>query len=109
MSIFKKIIEGELPSEKIFENERILAIKDKYPVAPFHILIIIKKEIKDIQSMKKEDMDLLKEVFEVAQKIAKKFDLDGYRIITNNGKMAGQTIFHLHFHMISGRRLGAMG
>lgn len=109
-SIFKKIIDGELPCEKVFENERILVIKDKFPIAPVHILIMPKKEIKDMQSMKEEDMDLLKEIFTVAQNMGKKFKIEkGYRLLTNNGEISGQSIFHLHFHLIGGRRLGGMG
>lgn len=110
MSIFKDIIERKLPAEIVFENERIIAIKDKYPIAPVHLLIMPKKEIHSIQKMKKEDFYLFGEIIEVAQKLAKEFDiLDGYRLLTNNGSGAGQTIFHLHFHLIGGRRLGPMG
>lgn len=109
-SIFKKIIDKELPSEIVFENENILAIKDKFPISPIHILIMPKKEIKNIQSLKKEDFFLLKEIFEVSQKLAKEFKIsDGYRLLTNNGENSGQTIFHLHFHLIGGKKLGKMG
>lgn len=105
-TIFGKIILGEIPAEKVFENERILAIKDIHPAAPVHLLIIPKKEIRDIQSLQPEDMHLLKEVVEVAQKLAVEFGVDkGYRLLTNNGPDAGQTIFHLHFHLIGGRPL----
>ena len=110
MSIFKKIINGELPAEKVFENENILAIKDKFPIAPVHILIMPKKEIASIQEMKKEDFHLMGEMVEVAQKLAKEFEIEkGYRLLTNNGGNAGQTIFHLHLHLIGGRKLGPMG
>ncbi len=108
-SIFTKIINGELPSDKVFENERILAIKDIYPVAPVHLLIIPKKPIPDLQSVSKEDLSLISEMIEVAQQLAKEFKVEeGYRLITNNGKEAGQEIFHLHFHLIGGRKLGAL-
>ncbi len=110
-TIFGKIIKGELPAEKIFENERILAIKDIAPVAPVHILIIPKKEIPDLQSVMAEDLPLLAEIFEVAQKLAKELELEksGYRLLTNNGPDAGQVILHLHFHLIGGKRLGHIG
>jgi len=109
-SIFKKIIDKELPSNILFENENILAIEDKFPIAPYHILIMPKKEIQNIQSLKKEDFFLLEEIFKVAQNLAKKFNIsDGYRLLTNNGENAGQTISHLHFHLIAGKRLGKMG
>ncbi len=109
-TIFEKIINGDLPSTKVFENERILAIKDINPVAPVHLLIISKKVIPSLQEMKKEDMPILEEIVEVAQKLAKEFKVDkGYRLLTNVGTPSGQTIYHLHFHLIGGRDLIAMG
>ena len=108
-TIFGKIIKGELPAEKVFENDRILAIKDLYPKAPIHLLIMPKKEIKNLQSLSPEDLGLMAGIIAVAQKLAKEFKIeDGYRLITNNGSDAGQIIFHLHFHLIGGRPLGGM-
>ena len=105
-TIFGKIIAGSLPSQKVFENERILAIKDLYPVAPVHILIMPKKEIPSLQELQPEDFALLGEIVAVAQKLAIEFDItDGYRLLTNSGSEAGQTVFHLHFHLIGGRPL----
>lgn len=105
-TIFARIIDRELPADIVFENDRMIAIKDLYPVAPVHLLIMPKKEIKDIQSLQPEDYALVGEVVEVAQKLAKEFGVaDGYRLLTNNGTSAGQTIFHLHFHLIGGRDL----
>ena len=109
-TIFGKIIAGQIPCEKVFENERIIAFKDIAPAAPVHILIVPKKEIPDLQSLKAEDLPLIGEVVQVAQKLATEFDIeDGYRLLTNNGPGAGQTIFHLHFHLIGGRRLSHLG
>ncbi len=109
-SIFGRIIKGELNAEKVFENERILAIKDIHPIAPVHLLIMPKKEIYNIQSMEPEDLPLLGEIVSIAQKLAEEFGVEeGYRLLTNNGPDAGQTIFHLHFHLIGGRILGHMG
>lgn len=108
-TIFSKIIQGEIPSEKVFENERIIAFKDIYPAAPVHILIVPKKEIKDLQSLKAEDLPLISEIITVAQSLADQFKItDGYRLLVNNGPKAGQTIFHLHFHLIGGKQLGAL-
>lgn len=108
-TIFSKIIKGELPATKVFENERILAIKDINPAAPVHLLIISKKEIQGLQTATAEDMPLLAEMLGVAQELAKKFGIqDSYRLLTNNGAAAGQTIFHFHFHLIGGRKLGPM-
>jgi histidine triad (HIT) family protein len=105
-TVFGKIIAGELPSEVVYENDRIIAIKDIAPVAPVHILIMPKKEIPDLQSMTKEDTALMAEIVSIAQELAKKYNItEGYRLLTNNGRGAGQTVFHLHFHLIGGRPL----
>lgn len=106
-TIFKKIIDGELPCDKVFENERIIAFKDIAPAAPVHIIIVPKKEFPNISAVTEEDGPLLAEIIMVANELAKKFKItDGYRLLTNNGHMAGQTIFHLHFHLIGGTHLG---
>jgi histidine triad (HIT) family protein len=108
-TVFAKIIAGELPADKVFENERIIAFKDIHPVAPVHILIVPKKEIPDLQSVSPEDLPLIAEMVQVAQALAKRFNItDGYRLLTNNGSLAGQIVFHLHFHLIGGRKLGAL-
>ena len=108
-NVFLKIIDGELPCDKVFENERIIAFKDIAPVAPVHILIVPKKPIENMDAITKEDSALLGEMMWVASQLAKEFGLeDGYRLLTNNGKEAGQCVFQLHFHLIGGRRLGPM-
>ncbi|MCH9630405.1 MAG: Purine nucleoside phosphoramidase [Chlamydiia bacterium] len=108
-TIFKKIIDKELPAEVVFENENILVIKDINPQAPIHLLIIPKKEIKNINALKAEDASVFKEIVLAAQKMAEMFNVEDYRLLTNNGKGAGQTVFHLHFHFLAGRDLGALG
>jgi histidine triad (HIT) family protein len=108
-TVFGLIIQGRIPSKKVFENERILAIEDIHPVAPVHILIMPKKEIRNLQSVEPHDYPLIAEIVGVAQQIAEEKGVaDGYRLLTNNGEEAGQTIFHLHFHLIGGRVLGKM-
>jgi histidine triad (HIT) family protein len=109
-TVFGKIIAGKIPCKKVFENERILAIEDIAPVAPVHILIMPKKEIASLQDLKKEDFPLIGEIIAVAQNLAMQYEItDGYRLLTNSGIEAGQTIFHLHFHLIGGRRLSHLG
>lgn len=109
-TIFEKIIEGEIPSEKVYENAHVIAIKDIDPKAPVHILIITKKNIPDFQSLEPSDYYLLGEVAKAAQEIAIEMKLaGGYRLLVNNGPFAGQTIFHLHFHLLGGAPLGEMG
>lgn len=106
-NVFQKIIDEELPCDKVFENERIIAFKDIAPAAPVHILIVPKKHIPNISAIGPEDGPLLAEIITVANELAKTFKiLDGYRLLTNNGSMAGQTVFHLHFHLIGGCHLG---
>ncbi len=109
-SVFSLIIEGKIPSEKLYESSTLIAIKDIAPVAPVHILIIPKKEIRNLQSMSDQDLPILMEVAKVAQDLAEKFEIDqsGYRLITNCESQAGQTVFHLHFHLIGGKALGPM-
>lgn len=109
-SIFGKMIRKELPADIVYEDDKILAIKDIYPAAPVHLLIIPKIEYKDLQSIPFEELSILVEIGRVAQQLAKEFKItDGYRLLTNNGSAAGQTVFHLHFHLLGGRHLGALG
>lgn len=109
-TVFGLIIEGKLPSKKVYEDEFILAIEDIHPIAPVHILIIPKKPIPNLQSVEPEDLHLIQKAVAIAQKLAVQFEMeDGYRFLTNNGSDAGQIIFHLHFHLIGGRVLGSIG
>ncbi|MGK5594814.1 MAG: histidine triad nucleotide-binding protein [Parachlamydiaceae bacterium] len=108
-TVFSKILKGELPAEKVYENEHVLAFKDIHPKAPVHILIIPKKEIKDIQSVQANDYPLLVEIIRAAQAIAEEQDVaDGYRLVTNSGPLAGQEVYHLHFHLLGGKKLGSI-
>ncbi|MBY0530040.1 MAG: histidine triad nucleotide-binding protein [Rhabdochlamydiaceae bacterium] len=109
-TVFSKIIAGELPCDKVFENDRILAFKDIAPVAPVHLLIVPKKPFPDLQSVPLEELPLIAECLAVAQKLAVEFGIaEGYRLLTNNGPDSGQIIFHLHFHLIGGRKLHHLG
>ncbi|MBI2809789.1 MAG: histidine triad nucleotide-binding protein [Candidatus Melainabacteria bacterium] len=105
-TVFAKIIAGQIPSKKVFENERILAIEDIAPLAPVHILIMPKKEIRNLQDVKPEDLPLIAEIVQVAQQLADEYNIEeGYRLVTNNGSEGGQAVFHLHFHLLGGRQL----
>lgn len=104
--IFCKIIDGEIPSSKIFENEWIYAFKDINPEAPCHILVIPKKHIASMDEITEENSVYVSKIFESIPKIAKLGGAEnGYRVISNCGKDAGQTVFHLHFHVIGGTEL----
>ncbi|MCC6128224.1 MAG: histidine triad nucleotide-binding protein [Chlamydiae bacterium] len=109
-TVFGLIIQGKLPSTKVYESEHVLAIEDIHPVAPVHILIMPKKEIPDFQHIEPEDWPIVQEMFQVAQQIAEEKGIaGGYRLLTNNGADAGQLIFHLHFHLIGGKVLAKIG
>lgn len=103
-TIFSKIIRREIPAKIVFENDDVLAFNDINPQAPTHILIIPKKPIKDVASSKDGDSDLLGKLLLAARDIAKEFGLSSYRIVTNNGADAGQSVFHLHLHLLGGRQ-----
>ena len=107
--IFCKIVKGEIPSEKVYEDENVLAFKDINPEAPIHILVIPKKHIENILDIKKEDKDIINDIFAAINKMAIKLGIDkeGFRVISNCGKNAGQEVMHLHFHIIGGKKLGS--
>ncbi len=106
-SIFKDIIDKKIKAEIIYEDDDILCFKDVKPVAPIHLLIIPKKEIKTVNDVQDSDVKLLGKLFTSAKKIASKLniDKDGYRLVVNCNKIAGQTVYHLHMHLIAGRKL----
>lgn len=109
-SIFARIISGELAAEKVYEDDKVLAIRDIHPQAPVHILIMPKKAYHDLQSVPPEELSIVGDIARIAQKLAEEFEVaDGYRLLTNNGMSAGQTIFHMHFHLLGGRDLGGLG
>lgn len=104
--IFCKIIRGEIPSNKVYEDDEILAFKDINPLAPVHILIIPKKHIETADDLEVEDEAVIGKIFTVIKKLAKENNLDnGYRIINNCGEDGGQEVKHLHFHLLGGRKL----
>lgn len=105
--LFCKIIKGEIPSEKVYEDDEILAFKDINPLAPVHILVIPKKHIETADDIEEIDEPIIGKIFTVIKKIAKENNLEnGYRIINNCKEDGGQEVKHLHFHLIGGRKLG---
>ena len=106
--LFCKIAAKEIPSEKVYEDEFVYAFKDINPVAPVHIIVIPKTHIESANEINKENSKEAQKVFEVIPQIAKiaRVDETGYRVITNIGEDGGQTIKHLHFHIIGGKKLG---
>jgi len=104
-TIFGKIIRGELPADKVYEDDRALAFRDINPAAPTHILVIPKKHIVNLLDAEEEDAEILGHLMIVAAKVAKEQGLteDGFRLAVNNGAGVGQTVFHLHLHVLGGR------
>lgn len=105
--IFCKIIAGEIPSTKVYEDETVFAFKDINPMAPVHILIVPKEHIESVNGITAENSAVVAHIFEVAAKLAEEFGVakDGYRVVTNCGAYAGQSVFHLHFHLLGGMQL----
>lgn len=105
--LFCKIISGEIPSTKVYENDDVLAFRDISPQAPEHIVIIPKKHINSANGLNEENAEVVGKVFLAAAKIARDlgFSEKGYRIVNNCGKDGGQTVMHLHFHLLAGRNL----
>jgi len=105
--IFCKIINKEIKTDLVYEDDKFIAFNDISPVAPLHLLIIPKKHIESINHLAKKDRELVGELFLTAQKIAKeqKVDQTGYRLIINVGKDAGQTVSHLHLHLLGRKEL----
>ena len=104
--IFCKIAEGSIPSTKVYEDEMILAFRDIAPMAPTHILVIPIAHIGSVQDITPENSAVVTHIFEVIPQIAAKEGLtNGYRVVSNCGSDAGQTVPHLHFHVLGGREL----
>lgn len=106
--LFCKIINGEIPSDKVYEDELVYAFNDISPTAPTHVLIIPKKHIATLNDVTEDDEKLIGHIYFVAEKIAKEKGIaeDGYRVVSNCNKNAGQTVFHIHFHLLGGREFG---
>ena len=106
--LFCKIINGDIPSEKVYEDEYVLGFKDINPAAPIHILVIPKKHIDSLACLNEEDKEYVWNIHEAMNIIAKQenFINDGFRVIVNCGKDAGQEVMHLHYHLLAGKKMG---
>ncbi len=105
-TVFAKIIRREIPADIVYEDDLVLAFRDVAPQAPTHILVIPKKPIPQIELATAEDRDLLGHLLLTATTIAKAAGLlEGYRLVINNGAQGGQTVYHLHLHILGGRDL----
>ncbi|MCQ3935816.1 MAG: hypothetical protein DPW18_02095 [Chloroflexi bacterium] len=109
--IFCKIIKGEIPSTNVYKDEQMTAFRDINPAAPTHILIVPNRHIDSVNMLIPEDEPLLGRLFSVARQLAEKEGIaeDGYRLVVNTNAGAGQTVFHLHMHLLGGRQMKALG
>ena len=105
--IFCKIIAGEIPSKKVYEDEHVYAFYDINPQAPVHVLVIPKRHISSVAAIDAENAPVVAQVFCAIANIARELGLEeqGYRVVSNCGEAAGQTVFHLHFHILGGKQL----
>ncbi|ADO76804.1 histidine triad nucleotide-binding protein [Halanaerobium praevalens] len=105
--LFCKIIAGKMETEFIYQDEELVVFKDISPQAPVHLLIVPKKHIANLNQLNKRDNNLVGQIYQVAQKMAAKYDIDqsGYRVVSNCGQDGGQTVNHIHFHLLGGREL----
>ena len=105
--IFCKIVAGEIPSDKIYEDETVIAFRDIHPQAPVHFLVVPKEHIKSAAEINSANSGVIAHCFEVISKLAVQEKLDdGFRVINNCGENAGQTVPHIHFHVLAGKILG---
>ena len=104
-TIFARILRGEIPCDEIYSDDRCLAFRDIAPIAPVHLLIIPRKPLESLREADETDVELLGHLLLVAAKGAKQGELDSWRTVINSGEGAGQTVFHLHVHVIGGRSL----
>ena len=106
--LFCKIIDGEIPSQKVYEDDKCLAFKDISPMAPIHFLVVPKEHFASAAEVTEENEALIGHIYTVIAKLAKEMGFaDGYRVVTNVGALAGQTVHHIHFHVLSGKVLGS--
>ncbi|MGN0603445.1 MAG: histidine triad nucleotide-binding protein [Oscillospiraceae bacterium] len=105
--IFCKIATGEIPSTKVYEDDKVLAFKDINPLAPVHILVIPKTHIESVAEITAENSAVVAHIFEVIAKVAKEqgIDKDGFRVVSNCGENGCQSVKHLHFHILGGKKL----
>lgn len=104
-TLFSKIIAGDIPSDRVYEDDQCIALRDINPAAPTHILVVPRREIPRLDAMSEADEPLVGHLMRVATLVAKQEGLGDFRLVVNNGAGAGQTVFHLHLHVIGGRGL----
>lgn len=103
--VFCKIVNREIEAKYLYEEDQFIVIKDKSPKTSIHYLFITKKHIKNLASMEKEDFEIASKMFSLSKDISKWENIKDFKLLTNNGKLAGQEIFHFHMHFLAGQNL----
>lgn len=105
--LFCKINRGDIPSNKVYDGDDVFAIEDVNPQAPVHLLIIPKKHLSTLQDIEEKDFEMIGSIFDVANQLAadKKLESSGFRVVANCGAGAGQSVFHIHYHLLGGRAM----
>jgi histidine triad (HIT) family protein len=105
--LFCKIVNKEVDTDIVFEDEKVIVFEDIKPQAPVHLLIVPKTHTENILALEDDGFDIVSHIHKVAVKMAKKYDLDedGFRLVNNNKEKAGQSIFHIHYHLLGGRQM----
>ena len=108
MTIFQRIIDRQIPADIVYEDDRCLAFRDVKPQAPTHVLVIPKKQIASVDAIADADGEIISHLWKVIRDLARQLQVEkqGYRVVVNCGPAAGQTVDHLHFHLLAGRELG---
>ncbi len=105
-TLFEKIIEGEIPADIVYEDDQCVAFRDVNPQAPFHVLLVPRKPLARLGHATQDDVPLLGHLLLVAPRIARDNGYDDFRLVINNGPTAGQSVYHLHLHILAGRAMG---
>lgn len=108
MTLFARIVAGEIPADKVYEDEHVVAFRDIHPQAPVHVLLVPRKPLVNIADAGPDDALLLGRLLLAAAEVARRLGLetDGYRVVTNIGENGGQSVYHLHLHLLGGRSMG---
>ena len=104
--LFCKIIKGEIPSQKVYEDDAVFAFKDVQPIAPVHYLFVPKTHICCAKKINDDNAQYVGDIFKAIAKVAENENIESYRVINNCGEDAGQSVMHLHFHMLAGQKMG---
>jgi histidine triad (HIT) family protein len=105
--LFCRIVAGEIPSDRVYEDDDVIGFRDIHPQAPTHVLLVPRRHVPDVDTLEDDDGGLLRALFAAVRRVAEQERLaKGYRVVTNVGAEAGQSVFHLHLHLLGGRRLG---